>query len=80
MADHGVGPGRGGGGGGGGGAARAPLPPATSAFAWGPSGLRVFEAPHPAPGGDVAAIAAGHISVSPLVAGFGAVAHEGWEE
>ena len=53
----------------------------TSAFAWGPSGLRVFESPDPAPGGDVAAIAAGHVSVSPLVAGFGAVVHAGaWEE
>jgi 5'/3'-nucleotidase SurE len=58
-----------------------PPPAATSSFfAWGPSGLRVFEAPDPAPGGDVAAIAAGHISVSPLVAGFGGVVHEGWEE
>lgn len=79
VGDHGVGLGRG----------TAPVPPAPAAvtssptassfFVWGPSGLRVFEAPHPAPGGDVAAIAAGHISVSPLVAGFGGVVHEGWE-
>jgi len=52
----------------------------SSRFEWGPSGLRVFDAPDPAPGGDVAAIAAGHISVTPLMAGFGHVigAHEEW--
>ena len=35
-------------------------------YEWGPSGLRVFEAAAPAAGGDVAAIAAGRVSVSPL--------------
>jgi hypothetical protein len=41
-------------------------------YEWGPSGLRVFDAASPAPGGDVAAIARGRVSVSPLRAAFAA--------
>lgn len=42
-------------------------------YEWGPSGLRVFEAASPAPGGDVAAVAAGCVSVSKLRAALAAV-------
>lgn len=42
-------------------------------YEWGPSGLRVFEAANPAPGGDVAAVAAGWVSVSKLRAALQSV-------
>lgn len=44
-------------------------------YEWGPKALRVFEIEHPQPGGDVAAIKAGHVSVTPLDCGFAAGFH-----
>jgi broad specificity polyphosphatase/5'/3'-nucleotidase SurE len=44
-------------------------------YEWGPKALRVFEIEHPQPGGDVAAIKAGHVSVTPLDCGFAAGSH-----
>ena len=39
-------------------------------YYWDPEGLRVFQTPSPEAGSDVAAIKAGHVSVTPLRAGF----------
>ena len=44
-------------------------------YEWSPKALRVFEIEHPQPGGDVAAIKAGHVSVTPLDCGFAAGSH-----
>lgn len=41
-----------------------------SVYEWGPQGLRVFETLTPEAGSDVAAIKAGHVSLTPLKAGF----------
>lgn len=45
-------------------------------FEWGPSGLRVFDSEGQRPGGDVAAVAAGRVSVTPLRA---SLTHAGGE-
>ena len=39
-------------------------------YEWHPEGLKVFEVDEAPPGSDVAAIKLGHISVTPLKAGF----------
>ena len=44
-------------------------------YEWSPKALRVFEIEHPQPGGDVAAIKSGNVSVTPLDCGFGAGVH-----
>ncbi|KAK9826760.1 hypothetical protein WJX81_006820 [Elliptochloris bilobata] len=41
-----------------------------SMYEWGPEGLRVFQIETPEAGSDVAAIKEGHVSVTPLRAGF----------
>jgi len=40
------------------------------AFEWGPKGLKPFDLPAPTAGGDVAAVKAGHVSISALRTGF----------
>jgi len=45
-------------------------------YEWSPKALRVFEIENPQPGGDVAAIKAGNVSVTPLSCGFGPGTHE----
>jgi hypothetical protein len=44
-------------------------------YEWSPKALRVFEIEHPQSGGDVAAIKAGNVSVTPLDCGFSAGVH-----
>jgi broad specificity polyphosphatase/5'/3'-nucleotidase SurE len=44
-------------------------------YEWSPKALRVFQIEHPQPGGDVAAIKDGNVSVTPLDCGFGAGVH-----
>ena len=39
-------------------------------YEWGPKGLKPFDLPAPTEGGDVAAVKAGHVSISPLRTGF----------
>lgn len=39
-------------------------------FEWGPKGLKPFDLPAPTAGGDVAAVKAGHVSISALCTGF----------
>ena len=39
-------------------------------FEWGPKGLKPFDLPAPTAGGDVAAVKAGHVSISALRTGF----------
>ena len=40
------------------------------AYEWGPKGLKPFDLPAPTAGGDVAAVKAGHVSISALKTGF----------
>ena len=40
------------------------------AYEWGPKGLKPFDLPAPTAGGDVAAVKAGHVSISALNTGF----------
>ncbi|KAL3149811.1 hypothetical protein ABBQ38_013636 [Trebouxia sp. C0009 RCD-2024] len=42
----------------------------SGAFEWAPKGLKPFDLPAPTAGGDVAAVKAGHVSISPLRTGF----------
>ena len=39
-------------------------------YEWAPKGLKPFDLPAPTAGGDVAAVKAGHVSISPLRTGF----------
>lgn len=39
-------------------------------YEWGPKGLKPFDLPAPTAGGDVAAVKAGHVSISALNTGF----------
>ena len=39
-------------------------------YEWGPKGLKPFDLPAPTAGGDVAAVKAGHVSISALRTGF----------
>lgn len=47
-----------------------PIGGKSGAFEWGPKGLKPFDLPAPTPGGDVAAVKAGHVSISALRTGF----------
>jgi broad specificity polyphosphatase/5'/3'-nucleotidase SurE len=39
-------------------------------YVWSPTGLRVFQQDNPEPGGDVAAVKAGNVSITPLRTAF----------